>query len=302
MKKHRLCLVTAFVCALLFTACEKPLNSSGDAPASETANLVLQVKGFNVIPFAVSRAAGQVADYCSRLNFVIYQGGKKVKAVNQDVSDKDFGHVAFTLEPGSYQVLILAHSANGNPSLSSPEKVQFTNANGYTDTFYYYDEVTVADGTNAEEIVLNRVTSMFRFITKDEVPAGVERIRFYYTGGSGALNAVTGFGCVSSQQVVFFDVTDEMRGKPLTLEAYTIPKAHTGALKIQISAYDSNSSVLREKELEDVPIEINKITEYTGYFFTDNGDDTPHNPVEDGQHGYSIRLHTEWDGTLQGTF
>lgn len=291
---------------LLCVACEKPvLDVAKTSPDTDSpVNLELSVKGFNVIPFEGTRTEQMVSDYCKHLNFVVYQSGKKVKAVSQTSDESHFGQASFSLEPGTYQVLALAHSASKNPTLTNPEKIQFTNADGYSDTFFCYETVVVDEEKTTEELVLNRVTSMFRFITKDSVPANVERIRFYYTGGSGALNAVTGYGCVNSQQTVFFDITDEMRGHPLTLEAYTIPKADKGVLKVTVTAYGQDVTIIKEKELEDVPIEVNKITEYTGYLFSEqNGnDDNPHHADEDGPVSFSIRLLTEWDGVLKGTF
>lgn len=300
----------AFTVALtvLCCSCEKPVLDNDTEGTGEQANLILSVKGFNVIPFDNTRSSIAVGDYCSRLNFVVYQDGKKLKAVNQEKGASGFGQVAITLEPGTYQVLVLAHSANGNPVLSDATKIQFTNDDGYTDTFYFYDDVTIGTSVLSKEVVLERVTSMFRLITTDNVPDNVKRMRFYYTGGSGALDATTGYGCVNSKQVTFFDITDDMHGKALRLEAYTIPKARTGTLKITVSAYNANTDVVYEKELTDVPIEQNKITEYTGSLFVkdnkgdDPGDNPGDNPGQESQPSFTIRLNTEWGGTLTEYF
>lgn len=296
----------AFTAALtvLCCSCEKPVVDNGTEETGEQANLILSVKGFNVIPFDDTRSSAAVGDYCTRLNFVVYQDGKKLKAVNQEKGTSGFGQVAITLESGTYQVLVLAHSANGNPVLSDATKIQFSNDDGYTDTFYSYDDVTIETGVLTKEVVLERVTSMFRLITTDNVPDNVKRMRFYYLGGSGALDATTGYGCVNSKQVTFFDITDDMHGKPLRLEAYTIPKARTGTLKITVSAYNANTDVVYERELTDVPIEQNKITEYTGNMFVkDNkGDDPGDNPGQDSQSSFTVRLNTDWGGTLKGNF
>lgn len=292
---------------LIATGCEKPFFENAKTASVENANLRLTVGGFNVVPFDVTRTSADIAAYCSRLNFVLYKDGKKVKAVNQQSADDNFGNAALTVEPGSYQVLVLAHSANGNPVLSDPTKIQFSNDNGYTDTFFWYGDVTVGEATEEKQVVLDRCTAMFRFITTDNVPFDVARMRFYYTGGSGALDATTGFGCVNSKQVTFFDVDDEMVGHTLRLEIYTIPKASSSALKILVQAFDAADNLLYESELDAVPIEMNKITEYTGQFFVDNSDggtDKGETDNNDDDHlpAFSIRLNTEWAGTILGTF
>ncbi|MBR1485417.1 MAG: FimB/Mfa2 family fimbrial subunit [Prevotella sp.] len=304
--KHICSLFTA--CLLLFAACEKPLVVGGnddDSHASER-NLFISVSGFNVVPFDVSRASADLKSHCSRLNFVVYQNGKKVKGVNQVASQADFGQVALSVDEGQYDVLVLAHSANGNPVVSDPEKIQFTNDDGFTDTFFSYEKVNVGGEGSAMEVVLDRCTAMFRLITTDNVPDDVVRMRFYYTGGSGALDVVTGYGCVNSKQVVFFDITDDMHGKPLRLETYTFPKSETSSLKMLMQAYNSNNDILYEHELTDVPIQMNRVTEYTGRFFDSSAEGGENeggkNGGEGGAPSLSIKLNTEWGGTLKGSF
>lgn len=286
-------------------SCEKPLiENDSTTAANELPNLTLSVRGFRIVPFDVTRSETTIGDYCTKLNFVVYQEGKKLKSVNQQSTDSSFGRVTLSVEPGTYQVLVLAHSAKNNPVLSDAKKIQFTNDDGYTDTFYNYETVVVGETATEREMELDRCTAMFRFITTDNVPANVQRIRFYYTGGSGALDATTGLGCVNSKQVSFFDVTDDMRDKPLRLETYTIPKTSSSTLKVTVSAYNESNTVTHELELASVPIEMNRITEYTGAFFdrssSDNGSDNGNNNNDTPY--YSIRLNTEWGGILSGTF
>lgn len=292
------------LCALIFLfSCEKPVFNNQQEDTGVNGNLLIRVAGFKVVPFGETRGTTAISDYCQRLNFAVYQDGKKVKAVNQVTTDSQFGEANMTLEPGTYQLLVVAHSANGNPSMATPEKIAFTNSDGYTDTFYAYTNIEVDESQKELDITLERATAMFRLITKDKVPENVDRIRFYYTGGSGALNATNGLGCVNSQQVTFFDIADDMKGLPLCMEIYTFPKAEKGKLKVTVTAYSKNTDILYEKELEDVPVEVNKITEYEGYLFGKGGD----NGEEENTHGknersISVTLNSEWKETIKGTY
>lgn len=305
MKKNLFLSVLMACCVcLVLVSCEKAVFDEEQPKGEETCQLRVSVKAFDVIPFDITRAGAALTSYCTRLNFVVYQNGKKVKGVSQEIGDEDYGSVSMTLEPGAYQLLVLAHSAKENPTLTSPEKIQFTNKSGFTDTFYYYSDIEVeTSGANSYELELERVTAMFRLITTDAVPANVSRMRFYYTGGSGALDATKGVGCINSIQTVFFDMTDDMHGKPLRLEAFTIPKDQTGKLKMTITAYDANDEVVceREDEFADIPIERNKITEYTGAFFTKNDHQQGNQDVDNGN-SFEVRGNTEWAGTLNRSF
>jgi hypothetical protein len=39
--------------------------------------------------------------------------------------------------------VVVGHSASGNPTMTNPAKIQFTNSIGYTDTFLYTEQVEV---------------------------------------------------------------------------------------------------------------------------------------------------------------
>ena len=132
---------------VLLNACEKAVIEEDDDSGQTivtSANVVLSVKANTVSPFeSATRAVVNITDYCKTFNFVLYQNGKKVKSITQKAGDADYGLVSLMLEPGTYQLLVLAHSSKGNPSLADLEKIQFTNDDNFTDTFYYYGDLIV---------------------------------------------------------------------------------------------------------------------------------------------------------------
>ena len=288
----------------LFSACEKMDTGSNSANSNSDANLIINV----VVTGneAMTRADG--SDFWTRLNFVVYQNGKKVKAVNQTEGDDDFGQAALTLDEGSYQILVLAHSSDGNPTMTTAEKVQFTNAIGFTDTFYYYGTISVTNEKQTHNITLNRVTALLRFIINDDMPENISNLKFYYTGGSGALNATTGLGCVDSKQTVIMVVEPSTMTKPYTFDLYTIPREQTASLNITVTAYDNTQTVVKERTFKGIQIETNKITEFSGDFFTggntpDDGDDPGNEtPSPKGQDIFMINANTSWAGTITASY
>ena len=135
-------------------------------------------------------------DYCSRLSIAIFDGEEKVKTLNLKAEDgyKDIG---INLEAGKYRMVAIGHNGSGNCTISSPEKVKFYK-NKMTDTFFYYGTFNVIDGEDTDDyILLNRAVAQFKVhITDATIPAEAHSIKFYYTGGSSTLDAVTGYGCV----------------------------------------------------------------------------------------------------------
>lgn len=280
-------------------SCEKmDIGTGSNGSDSKSANLILKV--VNTDAGCETRADGE---YWSRLNFVVYQNGSKVASKNQTAGDEGYGQAALTLAEGTYQVLVLAHSSNGNPSLSSPEKIQFTNETGFTDTFFSYTDITVTNEPQTHEITLERATAMLRFIINDDMPENVRSMLFYYTGGSGALDAKTGFGCVASKQKVTVNVNPATMTKPYTFELYTIPRDQTAKLNLTVTAYDESQAVVLERVFKDVDVEKNKITEFAGIFFTSaNPDDNPGDdeggnqpPTQDT---FLISANTKWADTI----
>jgi hypothetical protein len=190
--------------------------------------------------------------------------------------------VTLSLAEGTYKLLVVASSALDNPTLSNPEKIQFSNKLGYTDTFSYYGDLTVTSEPTSHEISLNRNVSCLRFTINDEFPENVKYMKFYYTGGSGVLNAVTGYGgLVDSEQEKITNITGLT--VPLTFNVYTFLQAEEALLQVTVTALESdNKTVVAERQFEDVPMKYQMITEYAGSFFNHD-------------HGITFKVDTAWN-------
>ena len=142
--QQSLCTV-ATLCVMLavvaLASCEKAISSEEET-SSPSGNLTVSVYQIEQMPFesltrgsealdaeprwTVTRAA--VTDYCNRLNFAVYEmDGSRVKLVNQTSDKTGFGTASFSLEEGEYQLVVLAHSSNGNPTMKNQKKIQFSN-------------------------------------------------------------------------------------------------------------------------------------------------------------------------------
>ena len=295
MKKLFISLSAVFTVMMVitFVACEKAIfPDENESTGDRDGNLTVSVYQIEQMPFAsVTRAA--VTDYCNRLNFAIYEmDGSRVKQVNQTSDKAGFGTASFSLEEGEYQLVVLAHSSNGNPTMTNPQKIQFSNSLGYTDTFLYYTTVTVTDEHQTLPVSLERIVSMCRFVINDAIPASVSKLEFYYTGGSGAFSATTGLGNVNSKQKMTFSVTVGDTGTEYDL--YTFLHQQDDDITLKVTAYDAADNMLYEREF-DVPMTRRKITRLSGDFFT--GD-----PSASGDVGVTISINGDWDGQTDVTY
>lgn len=279
--------------ALLLAACEKPYVGLQEEEAAPAVNFFVNVTSFEQIPFddAVTRASAP-SEVCSRLNFVIYQGDEKVKSIPQRVTDADFGRIAIALPQGQYKLAVVGHSSVASASISSLDKISFEKSL-ITDTFSFYDEFEIGEGTQTLDITLRRVVAMFRLQQTADVPEGVTQLKFYYTGGSSTLSAVTGYGSVNSKQTVVLDVAPQQR----EFEVYTIPHAETGELKMTISALNAAGAIVYERTFENVPVQRNRVTRYVGDIFDGTTPDVPDTPdtPETFEVPSQLQVLAEWD-------
>lgn len=292
-------------------SCEKPIVED-IAPGQEgqKSQVVITIADIESGWASATRAQVSVADVCSRVQFAIYQNGTRVEAKNQAAGDDGFGTLTLQLDAGDYQLLVLAHSSKANITTTSPAKLAFTNpgssnGTGYSDTFYYYGTMSVTDGETRVSIDMKRATSMFRLVTTDVKPAEVKRLQFYYEGGSGALDATTGFGCVKSKQSVFVDLDDSQTGKPLQIDMYTFLHAETGSVDFTVKAFNAADDIVYSHEFSSVSMQRNCITRYTGKFFvSDQPDqpDQPDDPEPDTPSPLVVMVDPDWASTFDYTF
>ena len=293
MKKLIISLSAVFTVMMVFAlvACEKAILTEETVTDDSSGNLTVRVFQIEQTPFgSLTRTAASEA--CTRLNFLIYNtDGSRVKMVNQVSSDKNFGTASFQLDEGDYQLVVVGHSSNGNPTSTNPQKIQFSNSLGYTDTFLSSGDITIeAEEPLEVDVTLDRIVALCRFCLTDDIPADVRKMQFYYTGGSGAFNAYTGLGSVNSKQTVTFDVSD---GSQKQFDLYTFLHELSDNIALKVTALDASGNALYERDF-DVPMEQNHITWLTGAFF--NGSGSSSTSVT------GVTVNTDWAGETHITF
>lgn len=250
-----------FLLAWLLMACEQPLMTT-DEESVEDSSVEMDDETDHILKVYVDN----LVSGCTRLNYVLFQSGNKLKTYTQKRSDSDFGRKSLDLTPGTYQLLLLAYDGDANPTISSPEKITFGNKSpGMSDVLYAYQEVTVTEESSTLYIPLHWASATFQLHATDGVPSWVRSIRIYYTGGSSTLSALTGMGNANSRQEVIFDINDSQIGSPLLLEVYSFPRTGKN-IKMQITV-SNDSQVLLERQYDDISLSPGSLLRYEGRFF-----------------------------------
>ena len=244
MKKKNYALVASFLMMLVvtLTSCEKfALDETSTDPHDANANVTFHVSmGKNQSTEFNTKAADSNAipleKVCTRLSLGIFDEIGKVKTLNTLSTDKGYGKLSVSLDEGEYRVVIIGHNGAGNCTISSPEKIKFSN-NKLTDTFYYYGRINITSEETEETIELKRAVAQFKVhITDSVIPANARSIKFYYTGGSSTLDATSGYGCVNSRQTEIFKLAKDQRD----YSVYTFPHEDSQGLNMKISILDAD--------------------------------------------------------------
>ena len=254
-------LILSFFTLLALSSCEAPYLADDASSGTPAGNLTVSVFQLEQTPFSdYTRTAP--ADACTHLNFAVYDGDTRLKQINQTSADAGFGKASFQLDAGTFQLVVVAHSSKGNPTMNNPTKIQFDNSDGYSDTFLYSEDVTVASDPVNLSLTLHRIVALCRFVITDDYPQSVAKMQFKYTGGSGAFNAATGQGSVNSTQVMTYDVTTGQK----QFDLYTFLHGTEGTIHLTASALDAAGVEITQRTF-DVPLATNKITWFSGDFF-----------------------------------
>lgn len=278
--------VTCGMMLLTGVSCEKMVIGSEADDGDDDANVVLRVASFEQIPFTLAKTRRDARDICTRLNFMVYKDGKRIKQESQKVDDEGFGKAEFRLAEGRYFLVALAHSGAGNPTSTRSDSIVFSNDTGHTDTFYWADSIFVDaehlhDDRIDKTLNLERIVSKIRFEYLDDIPVKAKRIRFKYDDGTAKFNALTGYGIRTSKQLQWYDLPHTEN----TFEIYTIPHSNAQEyINVDVNSYDSSETEVSIRSVADIPILRNRVTICRGYLFS---------PVYGA--GFDIRISDVWD-------
>ena len=258
------------VLLLLFSSCENP---NLEAAEGDTVNLVgdggckveFRMSDLHIDAYEGEAATIAEQQQCGRLNFAIFKDDERLKVVNQTADQPNFGRVLRDIEPGVYRIVVLGHNGLGNASISSPEKIKFKD-NKVTDTFYYYGTIEVV-GTSSFDIPLKRAVAKCQIVVRDRIPSTVSQMQFKYTGGSSTFDAVSGYGCVNSRQTENRVIHAPDEYGTTKFDLYTFPHQPKDLLSITVMALNSSGDILSSHVINDVEVNINKLTSCEGKLF-----------------------------------
>ena len=280
------------IATLLFAACEKYVAEEGTQSESKVVDGNLVVKAECVVTRAGETEEGQEAlplkDRFTRMTMVLYQNDVRVDYVNQDNLDKDFGTMSVDLDPGTYQLVVLAHSGQRSPTTTNCHKISFSAP--LTDVFSYYGDVVVGKEVNKVTVQLTRAVAKIQLTVTDETPAGVSFFNYIYKGASVSFDPATQKGVASTTRR---NVEVEKADGVKTFELYTFVSSDDQTVDWDFAGYSSEKEVLGSKKISNIPVALRNVTKIESKVF---------DGVIEGPTDISVTVDDTWDGVINYTF
>ncbi len=203
----------------------------------------------------------------------------------QAMDDDDYGNFSVTLTYGTYQLVFLGWtgSHDSDPDIEDPTAIQFEDQY-VPHLFCKTMELTVDDNTagTQQSVALSRVVGDFRVVISDAIPDDMDRVDVKVEGSSYILNSLTGY--VDKLLERNYSITDWDGVAGNTDEAFNVytylPSDEETTMTFTCTAYSTSGGVLASHTFTDVPMKINRLTRYTGNFFT----------KETAEGGFSVSL------------
>ena len=286
--KTLLLIFAAFLCA----ACEKYVAEEGTQSESKVIDGNLVVKAECVVTRAGETEENQeslpLKDRFTRMTMVLYQDDVRVDYVNQENSDPGFGTMSVDLDPGTYQLVVLAHSGQRTPTTTNCHKISFSAP--LTDVFSYYGDVVIGKEASKITVQLTRAVAKIQLNITDEIPEGVSFFNYIYKGASVSFDPATQIGVVSSTRR---NVEIEKAEGVKTFELYTFVSSDNQTVDWDFAGYSESNEVIGSKKFSDIPVSLRKVTKIDSRVF---------DGVIEGPTDITFTFDDTWDGVVDYTF
>jgi len=216
-----------------------------------------------------------------------YIGDELKQTIHQTASDADFGNPTINAAYGDHTIYFVA--SRGDSPVIDGTTISWTKP---SDTFWASRSITIAPSTSASQTVsLQRVATRLRLTVMDEIPATLAQIciapsHWYY-----GIDYLTGEATDDRQTERTINVPASYIGTTGQLYAnfYSMSPSSAWQTDITMKAKDAEGVVISQIGIADVPLERNRVTNYSGTLFNANRTVT-------------ISVDSDWGEDISGTW
>ena len=285
MKKNIFALL---ILALCLTACGSDDMETVD---SEKVTVTFNVSGdFTLNTKPITRALTADGKDMTDVWVWDYVGTECQQTVHQTSGDADFGTPTMELGMGTHHLYFVA-SRGGTPTVDNDAKT-ITWAR-VLDTFWRHYELTITAGTSSgsRAVALDRVVTKLRVVFSDAIPTGAATFNLTPASWYYGIDYTTG---EPSDATVNSTITVNIPSSDIGVvnEAVSIfgfSSATEWNTDVAVDCKKSDDTVMGSATIAAAPFVRNRVSEYTGPLFGDNGSMT-------------LSLNTDWSTSYNGTW
>lgn len=198
---------------------------------------------------------------------------QNIQYVHQsDATQSDFGSATLRLPIGKYKMVAIASAMKGEVNIISAEEVTFPENESLDDMAYVCKDIEVKSGSNTFNCQLERAISLLKFHSSDELPAGISKVEASLSGNiSRVFNPTTGYGVKGAgdnTQNRSWSLANMKPGKTMTISMYVFLSSEKETIQADLNIYNTDNEVIKALHFNQVTLQQNHVTTYTGPLFT----------------------------------
>lgn len=198
---------------------------------------------------------------------------QNIQYVHQsDATQSEFGSATLRLPIGKYKMVAIASAMKGEVNIVSAEEVTFPENESLDDMAYVCKDIEVKSGSNTFNCQLERAISLLKFHSSDELPAGISKVEASLSGNiSRVFNPTTGYGVKGAgdnTQNRSWSLANMKPGKAMTISMYVFLSSEKEAILADLNIYNTDNEVIKALHFDQVTLQQNHVTTYTGPLFT----------------------------------
>ena len=198
---------------------------------------------------------------------------QNIQYVHQsDATQSDFGSATLRLPIGKYKMVAIASAMKGEVNIISAEEVTFPENESLDDMAYVCKDIEVKSGSNTFNCQLERAISLLKFHSSDELPAGISKVEASLSGNiSRVFNPTTGYGVKGAgdnTQNRSWSLANMKPGKTMTISMYVFLPSEKETIQADLNIYNTDNEVIKALHFDQVTLQQNHVTTYTGPLFT----------------------------------
>ena len=280
---------TAMAVAAILTACNSE-NEHG-ADATSTTTITFSMTGdFQLNTHDFTRSLEADGKTMTDVWVFDYVGGVLQQQVHQTSADADFGTPTLSLSLGEHHIYFVASRGTGAVLDTNDHTLTFAKV---LDNFWKDYAITITGGTasGSRAVALDRIVTKLKVVFSDAIPSGAATFNITPSAWHYGFDYTTGnpTAATTSPNIVVNIPNTSIGAAGESVSIFGFSGTTEWVTDIAINCKKNDDTVLGSATITSAPFVRNRISEYTGPLFGDNG-------------SMALSLNATWNDSYQGSW